>query len=340
MNSKTEPPNSYIRPWIPRLVDALPGNPASVGLSLAALLLVIFIGGRLLSNTGGVSTPGDFRLAVIHILLTAYAVFAYAYLLIAARKATLDLEVVAGHTKQWQQVIATVGKYPWWQLLIAGVVGVLIDIYATNMTTLDSNPWVWQENNYDSSWMRVIGPFFAWSMSSLCYVLVVESARLSRLTDNIESLDLFDLLPYKPLVRQGLTNVLLLVGMVSVLSLFLLEPGFVAFLLQLVTLLAVTAWIGLMLPLRGIRKKISLAKQAELEWCQEALKVARTQLKSGDESQQSIVEITAYKTLIESIRNWPFDNPTLVRFGLYLLIPLVSMFGGAFVERGLDFFLG
>ena len=34
-----------------------------------------------------------------------------------------------------------------------------------------------------------------------------------------------------------------------------------------------------------------------------------------------------------------FDSLTLVRFTLYLLIPLGSWLGGAFVERGLDFIL-
>ena len=36
------------------------------------------------------------------------------------------------------------------------------------------------------------------------------------------------------------------------------------------------------------------------------------------------------------MRNWPFDNPTLVRFALYLLIPLASWTRGAMVELGLD----
>ncbi len=94
-----------------------------------------------------------------------------------------------------------------------------------------------------------------------------------------------------------------------------------------------------MLPLNGIRKKITLAKKQELDWCTEALTAARNQMKSGDESKQSIAELIAYQTLIESIRNWPFDNPTLTRFALYLLIPLGSMFGGVLVERGLEFLL-
>jgi len=43
--------------------------------------------------------------------------------------------------------------------------------------------------------------------------------------------------------------------------------------------------------------------------------------------------------MIENQRNWPFENSILVRFALYLLIPLGSWLGGAFVERGLDLIL-
>ena len=37
------------------------------------------------------STPGDFRLTVIHILLVAYSPSAYVYLLMAATRAVSDL---------------------------------------------------------------------------------------------------------------------------------------------------------------------------------------------------------------------------------------------------------
>ena len=94
-----------------------------------------------------------------------------------------------------------------------------------------------------------------------------------------------------------------------------------------------------MLPLRGIRKKIKAAKEQELDWCRLTLKSARDELKTGAGSERSIAELAAYRTIIENVRNWPFDNPTLVRFSLYILIPLGSWLGGAFVERGVDFFL-
>ena len=43
--------------------------------------------------------------------------------------------------------------------------------------------------------------------------------------------------------------------------------------------------------------------------------------------------LLAYKHEIESVREWPFDAPTLTRFFLYVAIPLGSWIGGALVER-------
>ena len=58
--------------------------------------------------------------------------------------------------------------------------------------------------------------------------------------------------------------------------------------------------------------------------------MARDQLKDGATGEHSIADINAYKNTVESIRNWPFDSPTLTRFALYLLIPLGSMLGAQY----------
>ena len=50
-------------------------------------------------------------------------------------------------------------------------------------------------------------------------------------------------------------------------------------------------------------------------------------------------EIVAYRQVVDGVREWPFDASTLVRFGIYLLIPLASWSGGAVVERVIDSFL-
>jgi hypothetical protein len=180
---------------------------------------------------------------------------------------------------------------------------------------------------------------FNWWTGCLFYVIVVESARLSRLSEAIKPPDILDLVPYQPFIRQGLTNALLVIGMVSLASLLLVESRYGPALASAWISCVIFAWIVLMLPLRGIREKIRVAKEQELDWCRQSLRAARDALKSGNGEPQSIAEITAYRAVIENVRNWPFDNPTLVRFSLYLLIPLGSWLGGAFVERGLDLFL-
>jgi len=57
---------------------------------------------------------------------------------------------------------------------------------------------------------------------------------------------------------------------------------------------------------------------------------------SGSLSQPDLSDWIAYRGLIESVREWPVDAPTLRRFALYLAIPLGSWFGGALVERMVD----
>ncbi|MEH6556284.1 MAG: hypothetical protein V7459_11840 [Oceanicoccus sp.] len=330
---------SFIRPWTERVFTALPGNHMAIGCGFFLLMLLSFLLGRYLVDGGVRSNQGDFRLTLIHLLLAAYSASAYAYVLSAARNTAIVLKPLIAPTEKAKLLTERIGKHLWWGLLLAGLSGLLINIYATNITTTGSDPWVWDDNNYDSLWMRVLGLFMTWCLGCFFYVLVVESARFSNLCENIAELDIFDLAPFQPLLRQGLTHALLVVGGSSILALFLLEPGYFWLMVQLLTLFAIFAWIGLMLPLRGIRHRIHGAKETEMNWCRQALKQARIALKSDAAGGKSISEIAAYKTLIEDVRNLPFDNPTLGRFGLYLLIPIGSMFGGAFVERGLDLFL-
>jgi hypothetical protein len=310
-----------------------------MGLGFMIGLLVVFFGGRAFVG-GSTNLPSDnLRVSITQIVQVAYAAAAYAYVLMTARKATHDLAPVAGHAPQWQAMLDRAGTHSRWVLVLVGLGSYLVlGVNATNITTTETDPWYWQEWDYDIWWQRATTVLITWWMGCLVYVTVAESTRLSRLSDAITSLDLLDLTPYQPLIRQGLTNALLMIGLGSVLSLLMVESRYGPLLLAVWISCVIVAWIGLMFPLRGIRAKIRVAKDLELAWCRQALKTARDELKS-DAPARSVAEIIAYRSVIENIRNWPFDNPTLTRFALYLLIPLVSWFGGVFVERGLDLFL-
>ena len=340
-SSTTEMAKTYTTPWTLRAYDGLPGNPVWIGIVFTVCLILFFFVGRAFVEGASNSTPDDLRVAITQILITGYSASAYAYLLMTARKTTHDLAPVAQLAPRWQTIVERAGKHPRLLLPLIGAVNFLvIGISVTNATTPEPvNPWQWQGWSYDVAWHRATTVLFVWWIGCFCYVTVVESVRLSRLSDHIKSLDLLDMRPYEALTRQGLTNALLVIGMVSVLSLLAVESRYGPVLMGFWIAFIALAWIGLMLPLRGIRRKIRVAKKQELDWCRQSLKAARNALKSGTGETQSIAEILAYKAVIENIRNWPFDNPTLIRFTLYLLIPLGSWLGGAFVERGLDLVL-
>ena len=60
---------------------------------------------------------------------------------------------------------------------------------------------------------------------------------------------------------------------------------------------------------------------------------------AASDRQPPLPALLAWEARIESVREWPFDTPTLVRFALFLLIPLGSWLGGAVVERVVDLVL-
>jgi hypothetical protein len=89
-------------------------------------------------------------------------------------------------------------------------------IAVTNAATpAPTNPWDIQLWNYDANWHRITTVLLVWWIACSCYVVIAESVRLSRISDRTHAVDLLDLAPYQPLVRQGLINTLLLIGGVS-----------------------------------------------------------------------------------------------------------------------------
>ncbi len=330
---------SQTTPWTLRAYEALPGNPVQIGLALGFSLLLLFFLGRALFDGAANSTSGDLRIAITQILMTAYSASAYAYVLMSARATTVEL-ATGQRSLHWQTAAEQAGKHNAWILFIAGAASYLVvGVAVTNATTPDVNPWDWHGWNYDVLWHRATTVLFVWWIGCFCYVTVAESARLSRLTRNIENLDLLDLETYQPLTRQGLTNALLVIGTVSVLSLLAVESRYWTVLIGFWISFIFLAWVGLMLPLWGIRRSIRVARDREIEWVDRQVRDSRDALKRDSNDGRSIAELLAYRTVIETVGNWPFDRLTLMRFAVLLLIPLGSWLGAALVERGLDLVL-
>jgi len=92
--------------------------------------------------------------------------------------------------------------------------------------------------------------------------------------------------------------------------------------------------------MRGAHEAVKRAKLQKLAVCSELIRGQREHLRAGpgtaNEAGPRMADLVAYKSLIESVSEWPIDVPQRVRLALYLLLPLGSWVAGALVEHVVD----
>jgi hypothetical protein len=319
-------------------------NPAAIGLSIGtALLFGLLIQEILLDRFTVVFGPGEvalheFRIAVIHCLLAGYLPSAYLLLLRGTRNTVHELENVLEPADAASGAGSSI-HIGWRALFLAGLIGVLVTVFTPYLTTPTAespwNPSTWSPEVW---WHRVLGPLIGWWLGWFVLAVWDTSARTSRLAARVVSVDLLDLSPLSPFVRQGLLTALLIVGAVSVSSLFLLEPGQWPVVAIVVGLCLPLAMLGLWLPVRGVHRRIQEAKQAELEWTRARIRQSRDHLHDGssDVSPDEIGDLIVYLRFIEDVPEWPLQTSSIVQVALYLLIPVASWFGSLLIESMLD----
>lgn len=142
--------------------------------------------------------------------------------------------------------------------------------------------------------------------------------------------------------RSGLEGALIWFIVIAIAGVLIL-PDVGAGLWVVLSLYVINVGGGLMFlltPALKIRSLIRDVKREELVRLEPLLRQTRDDTLTGDTSTHGrLTDLLAYKTQIESTPEWPFDSSTLLRFGLYLLIPVGSMIGGALVERVVDMVL-
>jgi hypothetical protein len=189
--------------------------------------------------------------------------------------------------------------------------------------------------------LTAIGSAF-WITAGRGAVYLIDSARLySRIGEQHVEIDLLNLAPLSPLTHHGLRIVLFIVIIMPA-GVIVLTPGapdssqiIEAFAASFCSLVVAVA--AFLLPVRGLRRHIRARKAEELARVREDIRRSRElAAESGPESGEAgakLPGLLAYMNQIESVREWPFDAPTLTRFFLYVAIPLGSWLGGALVER-------
>ncbi len=331
--------------WENRLVDALPLPAAVVGVAMGAGIAAIYLAvesvfGRPFADeaVGGFAgitpTAGGFLAAAF---LTGYAVWAgYAINVGNAqtrerlRPSLPDLESgTPGISLRASRLFGVVGA-------ISGI-GFIVVVDQPALDVVTGRAF-----STDGLLSLVVVPLPFWLFSRAAYFTLAGVTSVSERAEQGLRLDLLDPSAVAPIGRMALRASLLWIGAAVLGGISLVASGSPAEYVALGFLLTVAA-ASFLLPVRGVRRRIRRAKLEELARTRAELHRAREGVATGGEDAASAAArlpgLVAWEARIEAVREWPFDTPTLVRFALFLLIPLGSWLGGALVERSVDLFL-
>ena len=178
----------------------------------------------------------------------------------------------------------------------------------------------------------------SWLVARLVFIALELGRRFSRLGEEHAQIDLLDPRPLAPFARFALRSA----GSILV-SASLCAPLFWE-LDALPVTIAIMLWIfllavgALVLPVRGVHRRIHSVKQAELWRVRGTISAVRENaLLAGHPqalaSAAALHGLSAYLALITGLSEWPFETSTLVQFGAYLALPVGSWLGGAIMQR-------
>ncbi len=319
--------------WENRFALWLPRPPV-----LGAVLFATFLIGLLLSFNWYQDFPFH-RLPVLIILMVAYIMMAprlFAYRLALDRK-QFGLEVPVLGRREMEVWILSLPRDKIRRSRLTGLAGALIlfgfDTWIAYLENEEFGPLSMWFQIHTGTTTLIACTIIGWLMGRAIYLSVVCPFALP--FPRPGEIDLLNLDKLYAIGRSGLREALLwLVGM-SIGSLALLDTVFGLWgVFPLFGFGLVLGLRVLLKPARKVRNLIQNAKREELARLEPQLKQARDDAMTDDASTQGrLTDLLAYQDRVKSTPEWPFDSTTLMRFGLYLLIPVGSMIGGALVER-------
>ncbi|MGH0030637.1 MAG: hypothetical protein ACQGVC_12660 [Myxococcota bacterium] len=225
---------------------------------------------------------------------------------------------------------------------LAGLAGVFFFVGIIEVPTLVTggrslSAWT---SLHTLSYMLLLGTCFFWAVGRTAYFSTTR-ARLGPALERVH-VDLLDRGPLRVFGRMALRNAFVWVAGLSIAAL-----AFVNREIRIEQALLVVVPIGvaglavgisaMLLPMRGIHRRIVAAKSEELARVEAAIRGdAGALVGSRIEARQpppGLADLVAYRDLIEKAPEWPLDAGSFRRLGLYLLLPIGSWVGGALVER-------
>jgi hypothetical protein len=278
----------------------------------------------------------DLRIAFVHCLLAGYLPAALLQVLRNGRRTVARLQGALDCTREECRRLADSIRLSKRGMIMATLIGFAIALLPPFFVEpVPDRPWTPAEWNVEVYWHRILGLVVGIGLALLAYAISAVSLRMSRIAQRLSRIDLLDLAPLAPFAQQGLSNALLLVGVLSVASLMMIEAGFMMLMLIIGSSTLVLAVLVLIAPVRGVQKRVRGAKQDELAWVSEQISDLRAKFEGPPAGARSgeLADMVAYRSLIESIPEWPFTGSTYARLFVYALIPLASWGVGIVAEE-------
>lgn len=278
----------------------------------------------------------DIRIALVHCLLVGYLPAAFLHVIRNGRRTVTRLQGALDCTREECETLANSIRLSRRGLFTATLIGFVIALTPPYLVApIPDAPWNPAEWNAEVVWHRILGPVMGIGLAWLAYAITAVSLRMSRIAQQLNRIDLLDLTPLAPFAQQGLTNALLLVGVLSVASLMMLESGFMMLMMVIGSSTLVFAVLALLAPVIGVQKRVREAKQQELAWIHTQIADLRATFPSAQADRRSgdLADMVAYRNLIENVPDWPFTGSTYVRLLIYALIPLASWGVGIVAEE-------
>lgn len=326
-------------------------SPLWIGLGVSTFLLIVFFVAETALNRWDALLSGDdfdplarvstgilrdVRIVIVHCLLTGYVVGAFLQTIRSGQRTVLALQNVLDCTREECVGLAATVRLSRRGLLLTGLAGFAIALLLPYITPpVPQSPWHPSSWNAEVAWHRVLGPAMLVIVTWHGYAVITVSRRMSNIARRLSNIDLLDLSPLAPFTRLGLSNALLVIGGLSIFSLMLIETGFVLTMLIFGVPIIFLAVVALLYPVHGVHDRIRQKKEAELHTVNAAIAAQRSAFLNNDSGHRrgEMADLVAYRSLVESVSEWPFTTSNFARFVLYLLIPVLSWGLGTVAEE-------
>lgn len=185
-------------------------------------------------------------------------------------------------------------------------------------------------------WMTILIALIWMTITQACAVFVRNLKLFANISNHI-NINLLNIENLTVFLKTGVRSTLAFIGTYALFPLIGFSKFEEMFLNPAIFIFIPLILAMILIPLIPIRKKIKAAKELELLIINSAIEGNKDALKksqiSHDLKDINIVDLLAYKKIILSIREIPFNVPIAFRFLFYIVIPLLTWIAASLVDK-------